>query len=71
MTLSIYDIYTRYSVRKFCRLVEIKRLNADGLTHETDWQDVETLSGLKLLEDTVGTISHRIASEMFLMYSSH
>lgn len=65
MTLTVKQIYDRYSVREFCRKVEVKRLNSDGLTYESNWQDVEELSKLKLLEKSVGSISKKIANNNY------
>lgn len=65
MTLTIKQIYDRYSVREFCRKVEIKRLNTDLTTYESDWQDVEELTGLTLLDDSVQTISYKTANNSY------
>lgn len=64
MTLTIQQIYERYSVRDFCRKVEIKRLKTDG-TYETDWQNVETLSGLKLLDKSVQSINYKLSNNSY------
>lgn len=65
MTLTVKQIYDRYSVRDFCRVVEVKRLNTDGSTYESEWQDVETLSKLKLLDKTVGPISKKVPNNNY------
>ncbi len=65
MTLTLQQIYERYSNREFIRVVEVKRLNQDGITYENDWQDVETLSGLKLLTNAVKNISSSIANSNY------
>lgn len=64
MTLSIKDIYKRYSVRDFCRKIEVKRLFANG-TYESDWNDVEVLSGLKLLDDSVQSINYKASNNNY------
>ena len=65
MTLTLQQIYERYSNREFARVVEIKRLNQDGLTYENDWQNVEDLSGLKLLNKAVKSINSAIANNNY------
>jgi len=65
MTLTLQQIYERYSNREFARVVEIKRLNQDGVTYENDWQNVEDLSGLKLLDKAVKSISSNIANSNY------
>lgn len=65
MTLTLKEIYDRYSIRDFTRVIEIKRLNADGVTYENDWQNVETLSGLKLLEKSVSSINRKISNNNY------
>lgn len=57
-------MYERYSVREFCRKVEVKRRNTDG-SYEYDWQDVEDLSGLKLLEGSVNSINYKISNNSY------
>lgn len=65
MTLTITQIYDRFSVRDFTRKIEIKRLNSDGVTYEADWQDIETLSGLKLLENAVKSINFKLSNNNY------
>ncbi len=65
MPLTLQQIYERYSNREFVRVVEVKRLNQDGVTYESSWQDVETLSGLKLLTKTVKNITSNIANSNY------
>lgn len=65
MTLTIKQIYDRYSVRDFIRKIEIKRLNTDLTTYESTWQDVEQLSKLKLLDNSVAAISKKIANNNY------
>ena len=65
MTLTIDKIYTRYSVREFTRKIEIKRRNQDGTTYEDEWQDVEELSGLKLLDNSVKNISYKLNNNSY------
>lgn len=65
MTLTVKQIYERYSVREFCRIIEVKRLNADGASYESDWQNIEELSKLKLLDKSVGSISKKIANNNY------
>lgn len=65
MTLTIDQIYNRYSVRDFVRKIQIKRRNQDGSTYENDWQDVEELSGLKLLDNSVKNISYKLSNNSY------
>ena len=62
--LTISQIYNRYSVREFCRVIEIKRRNEDN-SYESQWQNVEILSGLPLLEKSVNTISYKASNNSF------
>jgi len=64
MTLTITQMYDRYSVREFCRKIEIKRRNIDG-TYESDWQDVVDLTGLELLEKSAASINFSIANNSY------
>lgn len=64
MTLTIQQIYDRYSVREFCRKVEVKRQNQDG-SFEAEWQDVEELSGTMLFDDSVNNINYQIANNNY------
>jgi hypothetical protein len=65
MTLTIQQIYERYSQREFKRVIEIKRRNEDGLTYESNWQNVEELSGLKLLDKSVQNISYKLPNNNY------
>jgi hypothetical protein len=65
MTLTVKQIYERYSVRDFCRVIEVKRLNSDGATYEAEWQDIEKLSKLKILDESVKSISNKIANNNY------
>lgn len=64
MTLTIQQLYERYSVRTFCRVIEIKRVDSSGV-YESDWQDVETLSGLKLLDKSVKSINYTTSNNNY------
>lgn len=64
MALTIEEIYLRYSVRDFVRKIEIKRLQTNGI-YENDWQDVEDLSKLKLLDKSVNSISYKTANNNY------
>lgn len=59
--MSLVEVYNQYSSREFIRKVEIKRKLATG-GYENDWQDVVALSGLPLLDKTVGSISFKLPS---------
>ena len=48
-------------MRTAARVIEIKRRNTDG-TYETDWQDVETLSGLKTIDAGLGAINYSLSN---------
>jgi hypothetical protein len=65
MTLTLLQIYDRYSQREFARTIEIKRRNSDGLTYEDNWQDVEALSGLKLLDKAAKNISFKLPNSNY------
>jgi hypothetical protein len=65
MTLTIEQIYNRYSVRDFVRKIEIKRRNEDGTTYENDWQDVEELTGLKILDKSVASIKYSLSNNSY------
>ena len=65
MALTIEEIYNRYSEAGFVRKVEIRRRNQDGTTYEATWQDVETLSGLKLLDKSVNNISYTLSNNSY------
>ena len=65
MTLTIEQIYDRFSTRDFVRKIEIKRRNADGVTYESTWQDVEELSGLKLLDKSVKNIRYSLSNNSY------
>lgn len=60
--MSLVEVYNQYSSREFIRKVEIKRKLATG-GYENDWQDVVALSGLALLNKTVGSISFKLPSD--------
>lgn len=60
--MSLVEVYNQYSSREFIRKVEIKRKLATG-GYENDWQDVVALSGLPLLDKTVGSISFKLPSD--------
>ena len=60
--MSLVEVYNQYPSREFTRKVEIKRKLATG-GYENDWQDVVTLSGLPLLDKTVGSISFKLPSD--------
>lgn len=60
--MSLVEVYNQYSSREFIRKVEIKRKLATG-GYENDWQDVVALSGLSLLDKTVGSISFKLPSD--------
>ena len=60
--MSLIEVYNQYSSREFVRKVEIKRKLATG-GYENDWQDVVALSGLPLLDKTVGSISFKLPSD--------
>jgi hypothetical protein len=61
MTLTIKQIYDRYSVRTFTKKIEIKRKISD-LIYEDDWQDIVQLSGLTLFDDSIATISQQCSN---------
>lgn len=48
MTLTLQQIWERYSDIDFVRKVEIKRLSSDGVTYETNWSNIEDLVGRKV-----------------------
>lgn len=60
--MGLKEVYNQYSVRDFTRKIEIRRKLATG-GYENDWQDVVALSGLPLLEKTVGSISFKLPSD--------
>lgn len=60
--MSLVEVYNQYPSREFKRKVEIKRKLATG-GYENDWQDVVALSGLPLLDKTVGSISFKLPSD--------
>lgn len=60
--MSLVEVYNQYPVREFTRKVEIKRKLATG-GYENDWQDVVALSGLPLLDKTVGSISFKLPND--------
>ena len=60
--MSLVKIYNQYPSREFARKIEIKRKLATG-GYENDWQDVVALSGLPLLDNTVGSISFKLPSD--------
>lgn len=60
--MSLVEIYNQYPSREFTRKVEIKRKLATS-GYENDWQDVVALSGLPLLDKTVGSISFKLPSD--------
>lgn len=64
MALSLNDLYSLYSVRKFARKIEVKRLKIDG-SYESTWQNVEELSGLKLLDDSVPAINYSLSDSTY------
>lgn len=64
MTLTIEEIYNRYSVRDFCRKIEVKRQNQDG-SFEDDWQDIEQLSGTILFDNAVDNINYQLANNNY------
>lgn len=64
MTLTIQQIYERYSVRDFCEKVEVKRLLTSG-SYESDWQDIEELSGIELFGNSVSNVSYQIANNNY------
>lgn len=64
MTLTIEQIYNRYSVRDFCQKIEVKRQLSDG-SFESEWQDIEELSGVELFSDSVRNISYKIANNNY------
>lgn len=64
MTLTIQQIYERYSVRTFARKIEIKRVNSSGV-YESNWQDVEELSLLNLLEKSVKSINYTMSNNNY------
>lgn len=57
MTLTLEQIYTRYGQREFARVIEVKRRNTDD-SYEASWQNIETLSGLRNLNNAVSNISY-------------
>ncbi len=65
MTLTLSQIYTRFSQREFARKIEVKRRNSDGLTYESNFQDVEKLGGLKLLDNAVKNISSKLPNNNY------
>lgn len=65
MTLTLLQIYNRFSEREYVRKIEVKRRNADGSTYENDWQDVEALSGLKLLDKAYKSISYKLPNSNY------
>lgn len=64
MTLTIQQIYGRYSVRDFCQKVEVKRRLSDD-SYESDWQDIEELSGVELFDNSVANINYQIANNNY------
>ena len=64
MSLALQQIYDRYSVREFARTIEIKRVNSAGV-YESTWQDVETLSALKLLDNCVSSINYSLSGNSY------
>ncbi len=64
MTLTLNEIYDRYSVREFARVIEVKRLKTDG-NYEDDWQDIETLSKLSLLDNAVDSINYSLSNNSY------
>jgi len=64
MTLTLEQIYDRYSVRDFCQKVEVKRQLSNG-TFESDWQDIEELSGKELFDNSVNNINYKIANNNY------
>lgn len=65
MTLTLLQIYNRFSEREFVRKIEIKRRNSDGSTYESTFQDVETLGGLKLLDNAVQNTSYKLPNSNY------
>lgn len=64
MTLTVQQIYERYSVRDFCEKVEVKRRLADG-SYEASWQDIEELSGIELFDNSVSNVNYQIANNNY------
>ena len=64
MTLTIKQIYNRYSVRSFKRIIEVKRRKTDG-SYEENWQNIETLSAIKLGDDSVSNISYSLPNNSY------
>jgi len=64
MTLTVQQIYDRYSVRDFCQKVEVKRRLSDD-SYEADWQDIEELSGVELFDNSVSNVSYQIANNNY------
>jgi len=64
MSLTIQEIYDRYSVREFTRLIEVKRRKTDN-SYEDNWQSIELLSGQKELEGNIKSIDFSIANDSF------
>ena len=60
--MSLIEVYNQYPSRDFTRKIEIKRKLATS-GYENDWQDVIALSGLPLLDKTVGSISFKLPSD--------
>lgn len=65
MTLTLLQIYDRFSEREFVRKIEIKRRNSDGSTYESTFQDVEALSGLRLLDNAVKNTSYKLPNSNY------
>lgn len=64
MTLTVQQIYDRYSVRDFCQVIEVKRKLPDG-SYESSWQDIEELSGTELFSNSVSNINYQIANNNY------
>lgn len=64
MALTIQQIYERYNQVDFVRVIEIKRRNTND-TYEGTWQNVETLSGLRLLKDSVQSINYSLSNDNY------
>lgn len=64
MTLTIKEIYDRYSIRDFCQKVEVKRKLTDG-SFEPEWQDIEQLSGIMLFDNSVQSIDYQLANNNY------
>lgn len=59
---NLKNLYNLYGVRQFARKIEVKRVNALGV-YEAFWQDVETLSGLELLDNSNTSLGFSIAND--------